>query len=954
MEHLRDLFNGGTVVGLTDGQLLSRYAASHDGPAFEALVARHGPMVLATCTAILRHEHDVEDAFQATFFVLARKAGAIRAGETLGGWLHRVAYRVAVQANIAAKRRRVRESEVLAMATATVTCPKPEFESDLGSILHEEINRLPEGQRLPVVLCDLEGLSYEQAAQRLGWTVPTLGCRLAKARQRLRARLTRRGVTASTIGVLTAARTATAAVPTAWTRAAVAAATTGTTSATVAVLTQTIIRGMLMTKMKTASMAVLIAAALASVGVVAVGAGRPDDPKPVVKAPIAAKVPTAARDNPPLKVAPGAVVEVRGRVVGPDGKPIPRATLRTAFLDTEDHRTPEATSDPDGRFLMRIPRSLRSDAMLNGYDSFPWVVATAPGFGAGYTPGAFKAATKGELTIKLVEDGPPIEGRIVDLEGRPVASAEVKATRLYFADRTAFLAPPGEFLNTSFLAGLDQLPATIATATTNPEGRFRLTGIGPQRIAELSISGPAIATTQVHFMSREGGNIHVQYPHRMLNRVRFPNGMADKPLVFQDRQFEQVVEPTKPIEGVVRDKDSGQPIAGLTLHAAIFDAQSLVPAQGIETTTDAQGRYRLTGLPKAPAYRLFVEQGEGKPYAGATFRALAESPAFEPVAFDIALKRGILIRGRVTDKATGQPVPGYLHAFTFQESSFIKHYPGYVLNQLATIFIKDDGRYEVVGLPGRNIIACRSEVRRYRGRVGAEMLKGYDPKLMVFYNTLPLSCYVNNYHVLAEIDVDPKAESATLDLQVDPGRTVTVTAVDPEGKPIGGTKTKGVTDLFSNAIEYDQESPTFEINALDPSNPRRVIITHAGRKLIGTAYLKGDEASPVTIHLQPWGVVTGRVVDEDGQPLKGLSMMSTGGSYPERPDVQGVLPGDGVIGSDGRFRVEGLVPGLKYGASASGPMTPFGNLFHDLMVAPGEVKDLGDLKVAPPKRDGQP
>ena len=162
-----------------------------------------------------------------------------------------------------------------------------------------------------------------------------------------------------------------------------------------------------------------------------------------MKAPIAAKAPTAAKDNPPTKAAPGAVVEVRGRVVGPDGKPVPGATLRTAYLDTDDHRTPEATSGPDGRFLMRIPRSMRSGPMLNGYDSFPWVVASAPGFGAGHTPGVFKAAAKGELTVRLVEDGPPIEGRIVDLEGRPVAGAEVKATRLYFAgdgDLTAWLA----------------------------------------------------------------------------------------------------------------------------------------------------------------------------------------------------------------------------------------------------------------------------------------------------------------------------------------------------------------------------------------------------------------------------------------------------------------------------------------------------------------------------------
>ena len=91
--HLRDLFGAGSVVGLEDGQLLARYAGSKDEAAFEALVARHGPMVLATCRAILKNEHDVEDAFQATFLVLARKAGSIRAGDALGGWLHRVAYR---------------------------------------------------------------------------------------------------------------------------------------------------------------------------------------------------------------------------------------------------------------------------------------------------------------------------------------------------------------------------------------------------------------------------------------------------------------------------------------------------------------------------------------------------------------------------------------------------------------------------------------------------------------------------------------------------------------------------------------------------------------------------------------------------------------------------------------------------------------------------------------------
>ena len=628
----------------------------------------------------------------------------------------------------------------------------------------------------------------------------------------------------------------------------------------------------------------------------------------------------------------------------PAVSPLRGATVRTAYLDTDDQRMPKATTGPDGRFLMRIPPSIRN---LNGYEEFPWVVAAAPGFGAGWTTGVFKAAASGELTVRLIEDGPPIEGRVINLEGSPVVGAQVKATQLFFAghgDLTTWLAQaknrgvqgPGD--------GLDQLPATIAAVTTDFDGRFNLAGIGRERIAELFISGPTIATTQVFAMSRDGAEVQT------INRQ--PTSMMTAPAIIHARRFEQAVAPTKPIEGVIRDKDSGRPVGGLTLHAVVFDAGSFITYQGIKATTDAQGRYRLSGLPKAAAYRLSIEQGEGNPYPSATFRAPAESPAFEPVTFDIALKRGVLIRGRVTDKATGLAVPGYINAFTFRNNPSIEQFPGYALNDLAYIFIKDDGRYEIVGLPGRNIIACRSEMRRYRGCVGAKALKGYDPKLMVF-DTWPLNCYVNNYHVLAEIDIDPKAESATLDIQVDPGRSLMVTAINPEGRPIGAVKVAGTTDLFSSSIEYDQDRPhsrsTDSTRRTPPRdhNPRR-------RKLIGSAYLKGDEAGPLNIPLQPWGTITGRVVDDDGQPRRGLDVASAGGSFPARPDVQGVMPGDFLIGVDGRFRVERLIPGLEYGAFASDHKSLYGELFHDLKVAPGEVKDLGDLKVVPPKEEGHP
>ncbi len=280
VQHLRELYGSGTLIGFTDGQLLARFAELNDGPAFETLVGRHGSMVVATCRAILAHEHDVEDAFQATFLVLARKANSVRAAGTLGGWLHRVAFRIALQAKNEAMRRKRLESELAAMRISDAT--RAGSEIDLHSVLHEEIERLPERERLPVVLCDLEGLTYEQAAGRLRCTEQALGYRLARARTRLRDRLSRRGVTATALGAVVATVRGTPRPrpppPIAWTQAAVAAATAGPTSAMVAALTRTMIRRMLMTQLKIASAATLAATACASFGVFASGRGTTRSP----------------------------------------------------------------------------------------------------------------------------------------------------------------------------------------------------------------------------------------------------------------------------------------------------------------------------------------------------------------------------------------------------------------------------------------------------------------------------------------------------------------------------------------------------------------------------------------------------------------------------------------------------------------------------------------------------
>ena len=193
VRQLRTLFNLGTIEELTDGQLVERFAAG-DGEAsdlaFAALVERHGPMVLRVCRGVLFDPHDTQDAFQATFLVLVKKARGLWVRDSLGPWLHSVAYRTASCARLAAARRHRHERCAAELRKEA----QVEVHDDLGRVLHEEIERLPERFRAPLVLCDLEGRSHEQAARHLGWPVGTVKSRQARGRERLRDRLRRRGI----------------------------------------------------------------------------------------------------------------------------------------------------------------------------------------------------------------------------------------------------------------------------------------------------------------------------------------------------------------------------------------------------------------------------------------------------------------------------------------------------------------------------------------------------------------------------------------------------------------------------------------------------------------------------------------------------------------------------------------------------------------------------------------
>jgi RNA polymerase sigma-70 factor (ECF subfamily) len=201
VSHLRGLLQAPGEAAQTDSDLLDRFLTRHDESAFEVLVRRHGPMVLGVCRRVLGDGPDAEDAFQATFLVLVRRGDSIRPRGQVGNWLYGVAHRTALEARRAASRRRRKEAQAMPRSQ-----PGDDVWSELRPLLDQELSRLPDRYRIPVVLCDLEGMTRKEAASHLGWAEGTVSSRLSRGRELLARRLKRHSLSLS-LAALTAVLT---------------------------------------------------------------------------------------------------------------------------------------------------------------------------------------------------------------------------------------------------------------------------------------------------------------------------------------------------------------------------------------------------------------------------------------------------------------------------------------------------------------------------------------------------------------------------------------------------------------------------------------------------------------------------------------------------------------------------------------------------------------------------
>jgi RNA polymerase sigma factor (sigma-70 family) len=943
LRHLRGLGDTQALSAVSDVQLLDWFIRGHEEAPFAALVRRHGPMVWSVARRVLASRHDAEDVFQATFLVLARKASVIHKCESVGSFLHGVAHRLALKTRQEQARRQAREQ----LAADRQQSPR-EGESTLSEVqaaLDRALGELPEKYRAALVLCYLEGHSQDEAARRLGCPLATLRTRVARGRALLRTRLARHGLTLSGAGVATLliASTAPAAVPAALLEAAVVAAlpyaagqaAASVCSPQVASLVEQGVKAMLLSRVKTATMLLLLAA-----GLVAAAAALARQTLAATEQPVASPKSevrgqkTAADDK-------SDSVEVSGRVVAPDGKPFAGAKVYFAhYIQRDPPAGPAAvSSDAEGRFRLRVSRTGYPEKFMKAVWMQGAVVAVGQGNTFGWA-GADHADQLTNVTIRLSRDV-PITGRVLDLQGKPIAgvSVQVRGVRVRqdggdLKDLVARLQKKQAGPNHPDI-WLHPAPLGVARPlVTDSDGKFRITGIRGECLVRLRFAGPTIETAEVYAMTRPTPTI-------VTPRVKERPDLGR--VVFHGHTFDHAAAPTRVIAGVVRDRDTGQPLKGVTVRGRLGSpkASRFVAHPYLETTTDGQGRYRLVGLSREGGHRLDLFPPSDQPY----LRAARKSPAgsgLDPVRMDFRLKRGVVIRGRVTYKETGRPVAARVQYLAFADNAYLKEAAGFSDSEEIVVRTAADGSFTLLGLPGQGVVVAAvadfTQAGRYLMACGLDQVKGkrYGNDL----DTVPTLCDPRQYNALVEVRPARDARSIIQDIVFDPGRTVSGTIVGPDGKPVTGVTIDSAFGVWFEA--KDLPTATFRIPGIDPKHPRAFWFRHRGQNLGAAVVLRGDERMPVTVRLQKCATLTGRLVDDDGQPR---TSWLAGGLLKGQLGSTGVGFFTARSGKDGRFRIEGIIPGLTFDLWAGKTASTFDqNLVPKMKLEPGQVKDLGEFK----------
>jgi len=585
----------------SDQHLLDGFITHQDKDAFAELVQRHGPMVLAVCRRLLSNSHDAEDAFQATFLVLVRKATSIAKRASVGSWLHGVAYRIAAKARSRRFHQRSREREIVDMPVAE---PLPEMVwQDVRAVLDEEVGRLPEKYRSPFVLCYLEGKTNEEAAQHLRCPKGTIATRLARARELLRQRLGHRGVTLSAglFATLLVDKALPAAVPGTLTSATVKAAmviaagkmAAGVISASVVSLMESGVKTMAITKVKIA-LAVCL-----TVSTLGIGAGILSYQSPV-KERLAEKKP-AAPERKAASPRPAAEKEtITGTVVDADGRPAKGIEVRVYRWGDRLEKT--LSSDDQGR--IQVPK-----AWDNRDDHYSMIVEMEERLGLYSLPDCSdgnQGKPVASFRIRVLPRTKTIQGTLLDSKNRPLPKVTVKVLDLegarYYLSRGK--NPLGE-------------------AVTDDQGRFSLK-VPEYTYCWLSPADPGLIRKRL--------NPKPNQPD--LGRI--------------------VVAEAGVISGRVTDAKTGKPIVGVSVGAQFLGSDVETGGYG-QAQTDEEGRYEIPSL-RPGLYNVLISGPREDSKITAPAREAVRVEAGKKASVDFRAAEGRLLTGTLVGKEDTKPI----------------------------------------------------------------------------------------------------------------------------------------------------------------------------------------------------------------------------------------------------------------------------------------------------------
>ncbi len=698
-----------------------------------------------------------------------------------------------------------------------------------------------------------------------------------------------------------------------------------------------------LSRARAAALMVFVAAAGISIGLAATLAAD-DAPGrgPVIER--AAGVPVKKPSPRDDQAAMADSLVLRGRVLDPDGKPLAGASMvLSAPAQDLGPRSRLGRSGPDGRFAVSIPRDLLR--LVGGDDAPPAsIAAVAPGLGPDWA--TIDLEKKAEpIVLKLRRDDVPIEGRILGRDGRPIPGLSIEV-------EWVVNLPPERIkelrANASRMRGFPIELETGSLFVPQRGGRHAARADGNRRPVP---PGGHRTGSDCGVASRGGcDRADVLFVSTSADRDFKPivlPGPAKRPEKIESPRFDLTVGPGRVVEGTVRDRDTGRPVA---------DARILSISEsggGASGSSDAKGRFRLQGLPSGRESSLTVDV-ENQPYFAVSRRLEdPEGPGAAPL--DITIKRGVWVEGRLTNASTEKPVKANVYYYPARDNPHVKDCPDapFLSDEAvgeSLIESDRDGRFRVAALPGRGLLAVRS---REPGYLTAEPL---DVSLAQHYLYLMKSSYLRvSSQAILLIDVPEGKGLVVPEIRLAPGRAQHIRLTDREGRPVSGAR----VDSFQlgRLVGHSEPLPgdVLTFTHARPGTTEELVFFHEGRSIGASVSLNGNEPDPVRVNLQPTGAVVGRLIDDEGRPRGDVQL---------RIDGRSNVVEQFTTGADGRFRIEELIAGVSYSVwiveerEPNQPTLASGYLNRrQWTVKPGEVRDWGDVKAvnvltaSPPEKD---